>query len=78
MVIPKALRKQANLYAAYGFTLVDAEPRNGSHFKVRFAEFDEPQFLSCSATDPRGWKNNVSRFKRLREKKFEQHHASVV
>jgi hypothetical protein len=79
MVIPPALRKQVNLYAAYGFTLVEAEPRAGSHFKVRFAEFDEPQFISASATDPRGWKNNIARYRRLRkEKEFEQHHASVV
>ena len=65
MVIPKALRKQANLYAAYGFHIVDAETRHGSHFKVKFAEFTEPQFISCSDTDPRGWKNNISRFRRL-------------
>lgn len=65
MVIPKALRKQANLYAAYGFNIIDVEPRAGSHFKVWFAEFEEPQFVSASATDCHGWKNNIARFRRL-------------
>lgn len=65
MEAPKALRQQIRFYEGFGFHVVEAKPRAGSHWRVRFAEFDEPQFLTVNANDPRALKNNVARFKRL-------------
>lgn len=65
MEAPKALRQQIKFYEGHGFHAVDAQPRAGSHWRVRFAEFDEPQFLTVNADCPRALKNNVARFKRL-------------
>ena len=65
MDAPKSLRQQFKHYEAHGFHPVDAEPRCGSHWKVRFAEFPEAQFLTVNANDPRALKNNVCRFRRL-------------
>lgn len=65
MEVPKVLRGQLRHYEAHGFTVVSVEPRAGSHFRVVFAEFSEPQFLTKNGSDPRAWKNNVARFKRL-------------
>lgn len=65
MEYPKALRCQLKHYEAHGFTPIDAEPKAGSHWKVRFAEFTQPQIVTACKTDPRGWKNNLARYRRL-------------
>lgn len=67
MKIPRVLREQEKFYASKGFHMIDAENRAGAHFLVRFAEFPEPQILSKNGTDPRGWLNNIARFRRLKE-----------
>lgn len=68
MDIPRVLRAQIKTYERNGFTTVRVEARSGSHFKVWFAEFDEPQIVTKNAVDPRALKNNIARFKRLKEK----------
>jgi len=65
MQIPKAIRKQVEYYAREGFDVIHAEPRAGSHFKAIFAQFSEPQILAKNVGDPRAWRNNVSRYRRL-------------
>jgi hypothetical protein len=68
MAIPRVLRDQAKFYASKGFHIIDAEPRVGAHFLVRFAEFPERQILTKNAGDPRAMLNNVSVYRRLKEK----------
>jgi hypothetical protein len=45
------------------------EPRNGSHFKLWFAEFSEPQIVTKNAVDWRALKNNIAHYKRLMKEK---------
>lgn len=75
--VPRVLREQARLYASHGFHIESVEHRTGSHFKVIFREFTEPQFLSCNPSDSHAWKNNIARFRRLAEKenRHEQTHS---
>jgi hypothetical protein len=68
MNIPRVLREQLKLYERHGFHAVSVEPRAGSHFKVLFAEFNEPQFLTKNTGDPRGLRNNIARFRALAAK----------
>ena len=68
MPIPRVLRDQAKFYASKGFHIIDAEPRAGSHFLVKFAEFPEPQIITKNAGDHRAMHNNVSVYRRLKEK----------
>jgi hypothetical protein len=68
MTIPRVLRDQAKFYASKGFHIIEAEPRAGSHFLVKFAEFPEPQILTKNAGDHRAMHNNVSAYRRLKEK----------
>ena len=68
MTIPRVLREQAKFYESKGFHMIDAQPRNGSHFMVRFAEFPEPQIITKSASDYRAMHNNVAQYRRLKEK----------
>jgi hypothetical protein len=68
MAIPRVLRDQAKFYASKGFHIIDAEPRAGSHFLVTFAEFPEPQIITKNMKDPRAMHNNVSAYRRLKEK----------
>lgn len=68
MPIPKVLREQAKFYASKGFHIIDAEHRAGAHFLVKFAEFPERQILTKNAGDPRALLNNVSAYRRLKEK----------
>jgi hypothetical protein len=65
MEVPRLLRKQMNEYRKAGFNLVTIEPRSGSHFKVVFKEFSEPQIVSSNGSDHRALKNNIARFRRL-------------
>lgn len=67
MKYPRALREQLKNYEAHGFHAVSVEPRAGSHFKVVFAEFAEPQFLTKNVGCPRAVRNNLSRFRALAE-----------
>jgi len=71
MIIPRDLRKQAKEYEAHGFHIVEVVPRAGSHFKVTFAEFTEPQFLTRNVGDPRAIKNNITRFRGLMKQRQE-------
>lgn len=65
MKTPRILREQVKVYEAAGFHPVAFEPRAGSHWRVQFAEFDEPQFLTTHATEPHAIRNNIARFRRL-------------
>lgn len=68
MKIPRVLRDQAKFYASKGFHMVSAEHRDGSHFLVKFAEFDQPQILTKNCHDPRAMLNNVAAYRRLKDK----------
>lgn len=63
--IPKALRKQLQEYEEHGFHVARIDEARGSHYKVRFKEFSEPQVLTVNITDRRSIHNNLSRFRRL-------------
>lgn len=65
MSVPAALRKQFAEYERAGFHVVSAEPRAGSHWKVIFQEFTEPQFLTINSSDTHALRNNIARFRRL-------------
>jgi hypothetical protein len=65
MEYPKAIRCQLKHYEAHGYTPVEAKPRAGSHWLVRFAEFTQPQIVTACKTDWRGWKNNLARYRKL-------------
>lgn len=62
--IPRLLREQFQLYERAGFT-VKSVTRASRHYKVGFVQFPDHQFLTANSTDPRSYKNNVARFKRL-------------
>lgn len=62
--IPRLLREQFLLYERAGFT-VKSFVRASRHYRVEFDQFPDPQFLTANQTDPRSYKNNVARFKRL-------------
>ena len=68
MTIPRCLREQAKFYASKGFHMVDAEPRSGAHWLVKFAEFPEPVIITKSTTDGRALHNNVAHYRRLKNK----------
>jgi hypothetical protein len=68
MTIPRCLREQAKFYASKGFHMVDAEPRSGAHFLAKFAEFPDPVIVSKNGSDGRAFHNNVSAYRRLKEK----------
>lgn len=68
MSIPRVLRDQAKFYESKGFHMIEAEARTGSHFLVKFAEFPEPQIVTKNVKDPRALHNNVSAYRRLKEK----------
>jgi hypothetical protein len=65
MDIPRVLRKQLAYYAQEGFDAVDIKHAAGSHVKVVFAQFTEPQILTRNMKEPRALKNNIARFRRL-------------
>jgi hypothetical protein len=65
MKYPRKLREQLKAYEAHGFHAVLVEPRAGSHFKVIFAEFNQPQIVAANLGCPRALLNNLSRFKKL-------------
>jgi hypothetical protein len=66
MNIPRVLREQVKEYKRAGFHVIDVEPRNGSHFMARFAEFPErPQILTKNLIDRRAVHNNIARYRRL-------------
>lgn len=68
MNIPRVLREQAKFYEKKGFHITSVEPREGAHFLVTFAEFSQPQILTKNCDDPRAMLNNVSAYRRLKEK----------
>lgn len=73
MEIPKLLREQLKFYERHGFHAASVEPREGSHMKVIFAEFSQPQIVTRSKTDWRAWRNNLSRFRNLVKEKENEH-----
>jgi len=68
MTIPRCLREQAKFYASKGFHMIDAQPRSGAHFLVRFSEFPDPVIVTKNGSDPRAMHNNVAAYRRLKEK----------
>jgi hypothetical protein len=64
MKVPQCLRKQILEYEKAGFHVIDLENRSGSHFKITFAEFPEPQFITKNGSDWRAIKNNISSYRR--------------
>lgn len=72
MNIPRALRKQIEFYEREGFTVVEIEPRAGSHFRAIFAQFSEPQILAKNCDEPRALKNNLARFRRLAKEQIHE------
>ena len=68
MSVPRCLREQAKFYASKGFHIVEATPRAGSHWLVKFSEFPDPVILTKNAGDPRAMHNNVAVYRRLKEK----------
>lgn len=71
--VPRLLREQFTLYERWGFT-VKSYARAARHYKVEFNEFPDVQFLTANQTDPRSYKNNVARFKRLASAHQEKAH----
>lgn len=69
MEVPRAIREQIREYEKAGFSVLACEPRAGAHFKVWFAEFNEPQFLTKNTGDWRSLKNNIAHYKRLAAQK---------
>ena len=65
MNVPRVLREQVKAYEKAGFHVVDVEPRSGSHFLLKFAEFAAPQIVTKNACDPRSIKNNIAQYRRL-------------
>lgn len=65
MDIPRGLRKQLAYYSKAGFDAVEIKHAAGSHVKVIFAQFTEPQILTRNIDEPRALKNNLARFRRL-------------
>jgi hypothetical protein len=74
--VPRLLREQFILYERAGFT-VKSVSRASRHYRVEFKEFPDPQFLTANQTDPRSYKNNVARFKRLAAKALEKQSNDV-
>jgi hypothetical protein len=70
VVIPRVLREQAKFYETKGFHMIDTEQRGGSHFLATFAEFPEPQIVTKNLSDQRSMHNNVSAYRRLKEKAY--------
>ena len=67
MKVPQCLRKQVVEYEKAGFHVIDVEARSGSHFKITFAEFPDPQFITKNGSDWRAIKNNLSVYRRLKK-----------
>ena len=76
--LPKRLAEAFKLYERAGFTVKSVE-RASKHWKVKFNEFPETQFLTSNDVDQHALKNNLARYKRLAAKKgstHENHDAS--
>ncbi len=72
MNVPRVFRQQFIEYEKAGFHPIALEFAKGSHAKVTFAEFPDPQFLTKNITDFRAIKNNISRFRGLAAKAREK------
>ena len=72
MKIPQAIRKQVIEYEKAGFHPVSIEARNGAHFKITFAEFPDPQFITKNADEWRSLKNNIARYRQLKREHEEK------
>jgi hypothetical protein len=75
MKVPQCLRKQILEYEKAGFHVIDLENRSGSHFKITFAEFPEPQFITKNGSDWRAIKNNISSYRRQLKEHEEKEHG---
>lgn len=78
MEIPRTLREQIKFYERHGFHVIDIENRAGAHFKLTFAEFPQPQFVTKNVNEARGWKNNISRYKNLMKEHQEKESVKPV
>lgn len=72
MNYPRRYRQQFLEYEKAGFHVDRMEPSKGSHMKVWFKEFSEPQFLTNHLGCPRALKNNIARFRGLAAKAKEK------
>ena len=72
MNVPRVFREQFREYEKAGFHPVRLEFAKGSHAKVWFEEFSEPQTLTKNISDHRAIKNNISRFRGLASRMEEQ------
>jgi len=73
MKVPQVLRKQILEYEKAGFHVVDVEARSGSHFKITFAELQQPQIITKNGSDPRAIKNNIASYRRQLKEEGAQH-----
>ena len=71
MQIPRVLRHQMKEYERAGFHPVEIERRAGSHWMVRFAEFQDPQFLTHNIMETHSIRNNISRFRNAVKKRMQ-------
>ena len=72
MKIPRMLRDQLKFYESKGFHAIHVEPRNGAHFLVVFAEFQQAQIISKNGSDNRAWHNNIAHYRRLQKANAEE------
>lgn len=67
MKVSQRMRKQLKEYEREGFHVVAIEDRAGSHKLITFAEFPQPQIVTDCKSDWRAIKNNIARYRRLKE-----------
>lgn len=67
MKVSQRMRKQLKEYEREGFHAIDIQDRAGSHKLVTFAEFPQPQIVTDCKSDWRAIKNNIARYRRLKE-----------
>lgn len=63
--INKLFKRQLEFYAQHGFTVRSVDNARGTHYRVVFNEFSQPQHLSTNTGEVHSLRNNVARFKRL-------------
>lgn len=73
MKVPQVLRKQILEYEKAGFHVTNVEARSGSHFKITFAELQQPQIITKNGSDWRAIKNNIAAYRRLLKEQGENH-----
>lgn len=69
MNIPRILREQVKEYERAGFHVVKWEHRKGGHWKLWFAEFEQPQIVTQNMNSWRCMKNTIAAYRRLLKEK---------